>query len=52
LKPLINEDELLNLNHARTHTKAEKTYIKSMDFALGKISYDEFVSQVMQINKD
>lgn len=52
LKPLINENELLNLNHARTHTKAEKIYIKSMDFALGKISYDEFVSQVMQINKD
>ncbi|XWX62618.1 sialate O-acetylesterase [Desulfitobacterium sp. AusDCA] len=33
-------------------TKAEKIYIKSMDFALGKISYDEFVSQVMQINNN
>jgi hypothetical protein len=52
LKPLINEDELLNLNHARTHTKGEKIYIKSMDFALGKIAYDEFVTQTMQINKD
>lgn len=52
LKPLINEDELLNLNYARSHTKTEKIYIKSVDFALGKISYDEFVSQVMQINKD
>jgi hypothetical protein len=52
LKPLINENELLNLNHARTHTKTEKIYIRSMDFALGKISYDEFVSQVMQINND
>lgn len=50
LEPLINEDELLNLNHVRTHTKAEKIYIKSMDFALGKISYDKFTSQVMQIN--
>ncbi|MPM94542.1 hypothetical protein SDC9_141688 [bioreactor metagenome] len=52
LKPLINEDELLNLSYATTHTKGEKIYIKSMDFALGKISYDEFVSQVMQINNN
>ncbi|KMY50245.1 sialate O-acetylesterase [Peribacillus loiseleuriae] len=52
LKPLINEYELINLNHARTHTKAEKIYIKSLDFALGKISYDEFESQLIQINND
>jgi hypothetical protein len=52
LKPLINENELLNINNARTHTKTEKIYIKSMDFALGKISYEEFVSQVMQTNND
>ncbi len=50
LKPLINEDEIINLNNARTHTKAEKIYIKSMEFALGKISFDEFQSQFMQIN--
>lgn len=50
LKPLINENELINLNHARIHTKAEKIYIKTMDFALGKISYDEFESQFIQIN--
>ena len=52
LESLINENELLNLNDARTHTKAEKIYIQSMDFALGKTSYDEFMSQVMQINND
>jgi len=52
LVPLINENELLNLNNARTHTKAEKIYIQSMDFALGKMSYDRFISQVMQINND
>ena len=50
LKPLINENELINLSHARTHTKAEKMYIKIMDLALGKISYDEFESQLIQIN--
>lgn len=50
LKPLINENELINLNQARTHTKAEEIYIKSMDLALGKISYNEFESQVIQIN--
>ena len=51
-EPLIDEDELLKLNQGRTHTKAEKIYIKSMDFALGKIAYDEYVSQVMEINND
>jgi hypothetical protein len=51
--PLINENELLYLNHdTRTHTKTEKIYILSLDFALGKISYDKFVSQVMQINNE
>ena len=49
MKPLINENELININNARTHTKVEKIYIKSMDFALGKISYDEFESQFIQI---
>ena len=50
LKPLINENELIKLNDGRAHTKAEKMYIISMDFALGKISYDEFQSQFIQIN--
>jgi len=50
LKPLINENELINLINSRTHTKGEKIYIKSMDLALGKISYDEFESQFIQIN--
>ncbi|MBP1925617.1 hypothetical protein J2Z76_001476 [Sedimentibacter acidaminivorans] len=52
LKPLINENELLNIIHARAHTKAEKIYIESMDFAFGKISYADFISQVMRINQD
>jgi hypothetical protein len=47
LKPLNNENELINLSHARIHTKTEVIYIKSMEFALGKISYEEFVSQIM-----
>lgn len=50
LKPLINENELINLNQARTHTKAEMMYIKSMDLALGKISYNQFEAQLTQIN--
>lgn len=52
LKPLNNEEDLLTLNYARTHTKAEKIYINSLDFALGKISYDNFISQFMQVNND
>ncbi len=52
LKPLSNENELINVNHDRIHTKAEKIYMKNMDLALGKISYDEFESQLTQINND
>lgn len=52
LKPLINENELVNSSCSITHTKSEKIYIKSMDFALGKISYDEFLAQVTKINND
>ncbi|KZL90216.1 hypothetical protein CLMAG_39870 [Clostridium magnum DSM 2767] len=51
LEPLINENELLNVNYARPHTKTENIYMISLDFALGKISYDEFQSQFMQISK-
>ena len=49
---LKDENELLELSYSRTYTKTEKMYINSMDFALGKISYDEFMAQVMKINND
>ena len=52
IEPLMNEHELLSLHNARIHTKAEKMYILSMDFALGKISFDEFQAQFIQINND
>lgn len=52
LEPLSNESELLELINSRTHTKVEKTYIKSMEFALGKITYDEFMCEVMKFNKE
>ncbi|OME73408.1 acetylxylan esterase [Paenibacillus odorifer] len=52
LEPLINEQELLSLHNARTHTKAEKMYILSMDFAWGKISFDEFQAKFILINND
>jgi hypothetical protein len=49
LKPLMNENELINLSQANTYTKTETIYLKSMELALGKISYDEFESQFIQI---
>ncbi|SDM82510.1 sialate O-acetylesterase [Sediminibacillus halophilus] len=49
LKPLNNEDELIN-HKPKDYTKTEKIYIKSMDLALGKISYEEFESSLAQIN--
>lgn len=39
LKPLIDENELININNTRIHTKAEKIYMKSMDFVLWNSSY-------------
>lgn len=52
LNPLINEDDMLNINYSRENTRGEKIYIKSMDFALGRISYDEFQTQIIQINNN
>lgn len=49
LEPLSNENELINLSYTREHTKTEKIYKQSMDLALGKIPYEEFESQIMQI---
>lgn len=52
LEPLTDEDKLLESSYSREHTKNEKMYMKSMDFALGKISYDEFMSEIMKINNN
>lgn len=49
LEPLSNENQLIDLSYTREHTKTEKIYKQSMDLALGKISYEEFESQIMQI---
>lgn len=49
LEPLSNENELIDLSYTREHTKTEKIYKQSMDLALGKIPYEEFESQIMQI---
>lgn len=46
LQPLGNENEILKLNYSRPNTKTEKIYIKSTEFACGKISYDEFIAQL------
>lgn len=51
LEPLNNENELINLIHTRANTKSEKIYWKTLELAVGKISYDEFESQLIQINK-
>lgn len=49
LTPLMNENELIKMSQTNTYTKTEKIYLKSMELALGKISYDEFESQIIQI---
>lgn len=52
LEPLANESDLLDSIWSRVHTKSEKIYIKSMDFVLGKITYDEFLAEANKINND
>lgn len=48
LEPLSNEDDRLALLEARVHTKAEKTFLLSMQLALGDISYGDFAAQLAQ----
>ncbi|BBN99851.1 sialate O-acetylesterase [Sporolactobacillus terrae] len=51
LKPLSNENELLNLIHTRKHSKSEKMYMAILDLSLGNISYEEFESQLVEISQ-
>ena len=52
LTPLIHEEKLVGQLAARKNTKTEKIYIKTLDFSLGKISYDDYLSAVMKINSE
>lgn len=45
LEPLTNEDEMILMLEARAHTKTEKTFLLSMQLALGCISYRDFMEQ-------
>ncbi|KGR90190.1 acetyl xylan esterase [Ureibacillus massiliensis 4400831 = CIP 108448 = CCUG 49529] len=46
MKPLINENELIDQIHNRTYTKSEIMYMKIMDLSQGKTSFEEFQSQL------
>lgn len=50
-EPLEDENEILNSYNTREYTKSEKLYIKSMELALGKLSYEEFEYQLTDISK-
>ncbi|KLU66379.1 carbohydrate acetyl esterase/feruloyl esterase precursor [Desulfosporosinus acididurans] len=45
LVPLSHEVELLDRLIARMHTPTELMFVKQMDFALGKLSYEEFINE-------
>ena len=51
LEPSISEDERLALLQARTHSRAEKMFLLSTQFALGEISHEEFGAQAAQIRE-
>ena len=48
LGPLTNEDDRVLVLESRTHTKTEKTFLLSMQMALGDISYSDFEAQLAQ----
>ncbi|WP_396390604.1 hypothetical protein [Desulfosporosinus shakirovi] len=45
LAPLSHEVELLDRLSARRHTPTELMFVKQMDFALGKISYETLINE-------
>lgn len=47
--PLENEMELLDLCINRPHTKEEKMYLEMTDFALGKMTYEEFAGKLASL---
>lgn len=49
LEPLKNENEILNSCINMPHTQNEQIYLEMMDFALGKMNYEEFVGKVAKI---
>ena len=51
LQPLSGEEEAVNLEAGRAHTTNEQIYLQSMDFALGKISYEAFERAIAAITK-
>lgn len=49
LKPIKNEIELLNICINKPYTKGEKMYLEMMDFALGKMNYEEFMVRLSKL---
>lgn len=45
LAPLSHEAELLDRLIARTHTPNELMFVKQMDFALGKLSFEKLINE-------
>lgn len=49
LKPIKNEMELLDACINKPYTKGEKMYLEMTDFALGKMTYEEFMARLAAI---
>lgn len=49
LKPIKNEIELLEICINKPYTKGEKMYLEMMDFALGKMNYEEFMVRLSKL---
>ncbi len=50
-KPLQDEDKLVEALYKQEPTKKELSYIQTLNFSLGKISFDEFMKNITDINK-
>lgn len=49
LKPIKNEIELLEICINKPYTRGEKMYLEMMDFALGKMNYEEFMVRLSKL---
>ncbi|MBL1230602.1 sialate O-acetylesterase [Enterococcus sp. BWB1-3] len=49
---LTDEEKFINPDINRVYTKNEKIYLESMEFALGKISYDTFEARMIAVNEE
>lgn len=52
LEPLVDEKERVSFAHERKHTAQERIFLEGMNFVLGKMDYETYVSVCTKINQE